>query len=163
MPRLFSLLLLSRLPHVSAAISAAIVIHRPCHLENLITLSSSTCIPLSVLIRRRLHHPVSLPPLSLLLYVYAASLLLLFPPSCVSADVALPYCAPAPSRPPVTTERRNLVSWAPHSGRLGVCVLIGGMPLPFRLGDSPLSYRAVDVASSVITCPFLWSGIPYPT
>ena len=107
-----SLLILSQSPHVSAAVSASILIHCPCHLACLIMLSSSTCVSPVILIPRRLHHPVSLPPPSLLFYVSAASLLSLFPPSYVSTTVALPYCAPAPSRPPITTEQRNRVSWA---------------------------------------------------
>ena len=110
--------------YVSTTASSVILIHRTCHLACLVTLSSSTCVSPVILIPRRLHHPVSLPPPSLLFYVYAASLLSLFPPFYVSTTAALPYCAPAASRPPITTEQRNRVSWAPRSGRPGVCVLI---------------------------------------
>ena len=57
-----SLLLLSRPPHVSSAVSASILIHRPFHIACLITLSSSTFVSPSVLIRHDIHHPASLPP-----------------------------------------------------------------------------------------------------
>ena len=33
----------------------------------------------------------------------------------------------------------------PHSGQLGFCVPIGGMPSPFWSGGRPLSYQAVNV------------------
>ena len=87
---------------------------------------SPTCVPPAVLIRRHLHHPISLPPLSLLLYVSAASLMFLFPLYRVSAAAALPYCSPTPSQPPVPNEQCNQLSWATCSGRLGICVSIGG-------------------------------------
>ena len=157
-----SLLLLSRPPHVSAAVSTAILVHRPCHLACLIMLSSSTCVFPSVLIRRRLHHPVSLTPPSLLFYVSAASLLSLFPPSRVSAAIALPYCAPAPSRPPVTTERRNLLSWAPRFGRLGVCVLIGedDVAIPVVRQPAIMSGRRCRLRCDRVSVPPGWYTIP---
>ena len=61
--RLFSTFLL---PRVSATVSAAILIHFPCHLAYLHTLSSSTCSSPDVIIHHRLHNTASLPPPALL-------------------------------------------------------------------------------------------------
>ena len=98
------MLLLPRPPCISATISSAIIIQRPSHLACLIPLSSSKCISPAIIIRRCLHHPTSLLPSYLFLYISDTSLLSLFPSSCVSAAIALPSCAPAPSQPPVPTE-----------------------------------------------------------
>ena len=87
---------------------------------------SSTCVSPDVLVRRCIHHPASMPPPSLLLYVFAASLLSLFPSSCVSAAVARHYCTPTPYLPPVITEWWNRGSWVPRPGQYRVCVSIGG-------------------------------------
>ena len=88
----------TRTPHISAAVSTAILIYRLCHIACLIMISLSNCVHPSVLICRHLHHPIYLPPTSLLFYVSAASLLLLFPPSHVPPAVALPYFVPSPVR-----------------------------------------------------------------
>ena len=140
-----SLLLLYRPPHISAAVSAAILIHRPCNLACLITLSSLTCVCPAILIHRHLCHPASLSQPSLLFYISAVSPLSLYPLSCISVAATLPSCIPDPSHPPVTTEQYNRGSWLPRSVQSGVCVLIGGTPSPFRSGNILPLYQAADV------------------
>ena len=56
------LILLSQPRRVYAPISIDTLIHRPCHLVCLITLSLLTYASPAVLIHRRFHHPKSLPP-----------------------------------------------------------------------------------------------------
>ena len=89
-----SLLLLSRSPHVSATVSADILIHSPWHLACLIPLSLSTCVSPANFVRRHLHHPAYLSLPSLFPNISSVSLMSLSPSSHISAAVDLPSCAP---------------------------------------------------------------------
>ena len=72
-----SILMLYQSPHISTAISDAILICHPCHLAFMIPLSSSTYISPAILTLRHIHHTTSLPPPYLLSYISVASLLTL--------------------------------------------------------------------------------------
>ena len=152
-------MLVSWPPRVFAAVSAAMITHRPCHLACLITLYSSTCISPAVLIHRRLHHLTSLPPPSLLFYISSASLLSLFLLYWVSSAVTLPSWNPAPSQPPVNNDQRNQGSWAPCPGRLVVCVPIRGTQQPFRSCNIPSSYHPTDVP--ILGTPYTHNRVCY--
>ena len=86
-------------PRVSAAVSAVILVRRPCHLACLLPLYLSTLFYKYLFICRRLHHPASLPPPYLLSYISAVSLLLLSPSPRISAaavPIVTRLCCPIP-------------------------------------------------------------------
>ena len=133
---------------LSSRVSSAIPICRTFHLACMIPLSSSNCVYPVVLIRCCLHHPPYLSLPSLLFYIYAASLMLLFPLSRAPVAVALRSCNPALYPLPVNTEQHNQGYCAKSYGWSSVCFPIGETPLPFRSSDSPSSYQAAYVPVS---------------
>ena len=68
-----SVILMSQRPCIFAIISSAILIHCPFHIANLTSLSLSNCIYHALIVLCHLHHTTSMPPPSLLSYIYATS------------------------------------------------------------------------------------------
>ena len=72
-------LLLSQLTCISTTVSDVILIHHIFHLAFLLLLQPSTCVSHAVLICIRIHNPKYIPLPYLLYYIYAVSLMLLYP------------------------------------------------------------------------------------